>query len=145
MNILLIQKSDTLIEAIKNVLKEFQTCKIELKSSILSKYDKIKIEQKIKKNKPDILIIDEFYLKDQVEEVSYLLNHYPRISSAVIISNLQDRRLIKECTKYGISNFIPKDSSHKFYNELFIFLNKEHLKREIEKIIVDIVHLKERK
>jgi DNA-binding NarL/FixJ family response regulator len=145
MKILLLHNSKNIIQAIKIVLQKFKTCKTVIRSSTLGKKDIKKLNEKLKATNPDILILDEHYLSGQITEASDILRKYPKVTIIVIISkNDSKNKSIKQYKAAGINNFLSYDSAKSFYNEMLILLDKEYLKREVERIIVDIVQLKQR-
>lgn len=116
--------SHNLINLLKRIKKEYQT----LEEGIQSLY--------FEKNQ-----LFTSKILDTVENISLLIHHfseesiyhYPKFLK-FIISLSKSICLIKKCLYWQFSDF---------YNELEI--NYDNLEREIESILVDLVHLKNRK
>ncbi|MBA7508650.1 hypothetical protein ES705_00582 [subsurface metagenome] len=127
MKILLAEKRKNHISAVKLALTQIKDCECKKISSIIIADDIKKLDKKLKKEKPDILILDGDFISYQTKEnISPLKALYPEMSILILTTSFKQE---KKFTKVGIENFISKDSAEKFYNEMVIFLNKESNKK----------------
>ncbi len=131
MKILLAEKKKNHMSALKLALTQIKDCKCKKISSIVIVDEIKKLDEKLKEEKPDILILDGDFLFYQTKDnISSLKALYPEMPILVLTSNFEQE---KKFVLAGIEDFIPKDSADKFYEEMVIFLNKESNKKEIEK------------
>lgn len=127
MKILLAEKRKDHTSAVKLALTQIKDCECKKISSIIIADDIKKLDKKLKKEKPDILIFDGDFISYQTKEnISFLKTLYPEMSILVLAASFKQE---KKFTKVGIEDFILKDSAEKFYNEMVIFLNKESNKK----------------
>ncbi len=127
MKILLAEKRKNHISAVKLALTQIKDCECKKISSIIIADDIKKLDKKLKKEKPDILILDGDFISYQIKEnISFLKALYPEMSILILTTSFKQE---KKFTKVGIEDFISKDSAEKFYNEMVIFLNKESNKK----------------
>lgn len=127
MKILLAEKRENHISAVKLALTQIKDCECKKISSIIIADDIKKLDKKLKKEKPDILILDGDFISYQTKEnISPLKALYPEMSILILTTSFKQE---KKFTKVGIEDFISKDSAKKFYNEMVIFLNKESNKK----------------
>lgn len=127
MKILLAEKRKNHISAVKLALTQIKDCECKKISSIVIADDIKKLDKKLKKEKPDILILDGDFISYQTKEnISPLKALYPEMSILILTTSFKQE---KKFTKAGIEDFISKDSAEKFYNEMVIFLNKESNKK----------------
>ncbi|GAG69551.1 hypothetical protein ES703_112943 [subsurface metagenome] len=127
MKILLAEKRKNHISAVKLALTQIKDCECKKISSIIIADDIKKLDKKLKKEKPDILILDGDFISYQTKEnISPLKALYPEMSILILTTSFKQE---KKFTKVGIEDFISKDSAEKFYNEMVIFLNKESNKK----------------
>ena len=127
MKILLAEKRENHISAVKLALTQIKDCECKKISSIIIADDIKKLDKKLKKEKPDILILDGDFISYQTKEnISPLKALYPEMSILILTTSFKHE---KKFTKAGIEDFISKDSAEKFYNEMVIFLNKESNKK----------------
>lgn len=127
MKILLAEKRKNHISAVKLALTQIKDCECKKISSIIIADDIKKLDKKLKKEKPDILILDGDFISYQIKEnISPLKALYPEMSILILTTSFKQE---KKFTKVGIEDFISKDSAEKFYNEMVIFLNKESNKK----------------
>lgn len=127
MKILLAEKRKNHISAVKLALTQIKDCECKKISSIIIADDIKKLDKKLKKEKPDILILDGDFISYQTKEnISPLKALYPEMSILILTTSFKQE---KKFTKVGIEYFISKDSAEKFYNEMVIFLNKESNKK----------------
>jgi len=127
MKILLAEKRKNHISAVKLALTQIKDCECKKISSIVIADDIKKIDKKLEKEKPDILILDGDFISYQTKEnISPLKALYPEMSILILTTSFKQE---KKFTKVGIEDFISKDSAEKFYNEMVIFLNKESNKK----------------
>jgi len=85
---------------------------------------------KLKKEKPDVLIINGGFVNHKTREAMPVLQKlYPAMS--ILILSI-DPGMEEKYQKIGIGNFILKgDSAEKFYNSMNDFLKKEQIKVSI--------------
>ncbi len=127
MKILLAEKRKNHISAVKLALTQIKDCECKKISSIVIADDIKKLDKKLKKEKPDILILDGDFISYQTKEnISPLKALYPEMSILILTTSFKQE---KKFTKAGIEDFISKGSAEKFYNEMVIFLNKESNKK----------------
>lgn len=127
MKILLAEKRKNHISAVKLALTQIKDCECKKISSIVIADNIKKLDKKLKKEKPDILILDGDFISYQTKEnISPLKALYPEMSILILTTSFKQE---KKFTKAGIEDFISKDSAEKFYNEMVIFLNKESNKK----------------
>ena len=122
MKILLAEKRKNHISAVKLALTQIKDCECKKISSIVIADDIKKLDKKLKKEKPDILILDGDFISYQTKEnISPLKALYPEMSILILTTSFKQE---KKFTKAGIEDFISKDSAEKFYNKMVIFLTQ---------------------
>ncbi|MHB8278085.1 MAG: hypothetical protein ACYDIA_10595 [Candidatus Humimicrobiaceae bacterium] len=124
MKILLAEKGKDLISALLLVLTSIKNTEVKGIGLILN-VDRIdNLYKELKKEKPDILIINGGFV-DRItrESVLILQELYPAMK--VLILSI-DPEVEKKYLEVGIDNFIIKgDSAKVFYNSMVSFLKKE--------------------
>jgi DNA-binding NarL/FixJ family response regulator len=127
MKILLAEKRKNHISALKLALTQIKDCKCKKITKIVIVDEIKKLDKKLKKEKPDILILDGDFISYQTKKnISSLKALFPEMSILVLTSSFEQE---KKFVVAGIKDFIPKDSADKFYNELVFFLNKKSNKK----------------
>ena len=127
MKILLVENKTNHISAVVVALEDIKDNECKEVSTIISTDNINELDKKIKKEKPNILILNGgflFYLTK--ERISSLKSLYPEMSILVLTTSFEQEM---EFIKLGIDNFILKDFAVDFYKELVNFFNKECKKR----------------
>ena len=127
MKILLAEKSKDLISALMLLLTHIKNTDVKNIGPILN-VDKVdNLYKKLKKEKPDVLIINGGFVDHKTsEEVTILQGLYPLMTTLVLSTDL---KLEKKYLEIGLDNFILKgDSAEDFYISMVNFLNKEQKK-----------------
>jgi len=123
MKILLVENKTNHISAVVVALEDIKDNECKEVSTIISTDNINELDKKIKKEKPNILILNGgflFYLTK--ERISSLKSLYPEMSILVLTTSFEQEM---EFIKLGIENFILKDFAVNFYKELVNFFNKE--------------------
>jgi len=127
MKILLAEKSKDLISALMLLLTHIKNTDVK-KIGLIQNVDKVEnLYKKLKKVRPDILIInDGFVDRKTIEKGSFFQELYPLMTTLVLSADLA---LKKKYLEIGRDNFILKgDSAEDFYISMVEFLNKEQKK-----------------
>jgi DNA-binding NarL/FixJ family response regulator len=127
MKILLAEKSKNLISALMLVITAIKDTTVKEIGMILH-VDKVNsLYKELKKEKPDVLIINGGFVDHKTREsVPILQRLYPAMT--ILILSI-DPELEKKYLDIGIKNFILKgDSAEDFYSSLLGFLKKEQIK-----------------
>ena len=121
MKILLAEKSKNLVSALMLALSQIKDNEVKEIGLILSvdKFDNLYKE--LKKENPDVLIINEDFVEHKTRETVPILQAlYPYMTILILSKNPM---LEKKYLEIGIKNFIIKgDSAKDFYNSLVSFL-----------------------
>jgi hypothetical protein len=127
MKILLAEKSKDLISALMLLLTHIKNNDVKSIGPILNVDRVDNLHKKIKKEKPDILIINGGFVDHKTsEEVNSLRKTYPMMTTLVLSADLEVQ---KKYLEIGMNNFILKgDSAEDFYISMVKFLNKEQKK-----------------
>ena len=127
MKILLVENKTNHISAVVVTLEDIKDNECKEVSTIISTDNINELDKKIKKEKPNILILNGgflFYLTK--ERISSLKSLYPEMSILILTISFEQEM---EFIKLGIENFILKDFAVNFYKELINFFNKECKKK----------------
>lgn len=113
------------------VLIDQQKLMLEIVEAILSETSDILLQKKInswgkgmqylKKEQPDILLIDAFQYRDSLEILSFLKNEFPEMKM-ILFTFCKDKSLIVRALNTGIEGYVAKDSDY------------EHIIRSIEAV-----------
>jgi DNA-binding NarL/FixJ family response regulator len=130
MKILLAEKSKSLVSALMLVLTQIKDTGRNKIGSIFHVDSVNNLYSKLKKEKPDVLIINGGFVNHKTREAMPVLQKlYPAMS--ILILSI-DPGMEEKYQKIGIGNFILKgDSAEKFYNSMNDFLKKEQIKVSI--------------
>lgn len=124
MKILLAEKSKHLVSALMLVITQIKDSEVKEIGQILN-VDKVTgLYEELKKEKPDVLIINGGFVnhktRDIIPELEML---YPGMAIMILST---DPELEEKYADVGIGNFILKGNSAKdFYNSMVMFLRKE--------------------
>ena len=134
MKILLAEKSENLISALTLVLSEIKNNDVKEISLVLH-VDKVSaLFKELKKERPDVLIINGGFVDHKTREIMPGLQELYPLMSILILST--DPKLENSYSEIGIENFILKgDSTEEFYKSMVVFLKKEQ-----DAVPVDILH-----
>ncbi len=128
MKILLAEKRKNHISAVQFALTQIKDSECKEISTILIVDDMNKLDKKLKKEKPDILILDESFISYQTKEnINSLKALCPEISILALITSFKQGRKFAEV---GVEDFVLKDSADKFYNKMVIFLTNIAVKKK---------------
>ena len=127
MKILLAEKSKNLVSALMLVISQIKENEVEEIGSILNVDGVDNLYKELKKEKPDVLIINGGFVNHKTREtVPILQDLYPAMA-ILILSTYPE--LEKKYLEVGIENFIIKgESAEVFYNSMVSFLKKEQKK-----------------
>ena len=124
MKILLVEKGKNLISALLLVLTSIKNSEVKEIGLILN-VDRIdNLYKELKKEKPDVLIINDGFVDQITRESALILQElYPAMK--VLILSI-DPKVEKKYSEVGIDDFIIKGNSAEiFYNSMVSFLQKE--------------------
>jgi hypothetical protein len=127
MKILLAEKSKDLISALMLLLTHIKNTDVK-NIGLIQNVDKVEnLYKKLKKERPDILIINGGFVDHKTsDKVTVLQKLYPLMTTLILITDLG---LEKKYLETGMDNFILKgDSAEDFYISMVDFLNKEQKK-----------------
>ena len=124
MKILLAEKSKNLISALMLVITHIKNTKVKEIGSILNVDKVFNLFKELKKDRPDVLIINGGFVDHKTRETVPILQElYPAMAIMILSA---DPGLEKKYLELGIGNFITKgDSAEDFYNSMVNFLKKE--------------------
>ena len=127
MKILLAEKSKNLISALMLVVSQIKNTEVKEISSILNVDKAFNLYKELKKDRPDVLIINGGFVDHSTKEAVPVLQELYPAMTILILS--MDPELEKKYLEIGIEDFILKgDSAEDFYNSMVIFLKKEQKK-----------------
>ena len=133
MKILLAEKSKNLISALMLVISQIKNTEVKEIGSILNVDKVFNLYKELKKDRPDVLIINGGFVDNSTGETVPILQQLYPAMTILILS--MDPELEKKYLEIGIEDFILKgDSAENFYNSMVIFLKKEQKKISIIKI-----------
>jgi DNA-binding NarL/FixJ family response regulator len=133
MKILLAEKSKNLISALMLVISQIKNTEVKEIGSILNVDKVFNLYKELKKDRPDVLIINGGFVDHSTGETVPILQQLYPAMTILILS--MDPELEKKYLEIGIEDFILKgDSAENFYNSMVIFLKKEQKKISIIKI-----------
>ena len=127
MKILLAEKSKDLISALMLLLTHIKNTDVKNIGPILN-VDKVEnLYKKLKKERPDVLIINGGFVDHKTsDKVAVLQELYPLMTTLILSTDLG---LEKKYLEIGMDNFILKgNSAEDFYISMVDFLNKEQKK-----------------
>ena len=129
MKILLAEKSKNLISALMLVISQIKNTEVKEIGSILNVDKVFNLYKELKKDRPDILIINGGFVDHLTREAVPIIQElYPAMT--ILILSI-DSELEKKYLEIGVEDFILKgDSAEAFYNSMLIFLKKEQKKKE---------------
>ena len=127
MKILLAEKSKDLVSALMLVITQIKDTGVNEIGLILHVDRVNNLYSKLKKEKPDVLIINGGFVNHKTREAMPVLRKlYPAMT--ILILSI-DPGLEEKYQEIGIENFILKgDSAENFYNSMDIFLKEEQIK-----------------
>jgi DNA-binding NarL/FixJ family response regulator len=127
MKILLAEKSKHLISALMLVISQIKNTEVKEISSILNVDKVFTLYKELKKDRPDVLIINGGFVDHTTRETVPILQElYPAMT--ILILSI-DPKLEKKYLEIGVEDFILKgDSAENFYNSMVSFLKKEQKK-----------------
>jgi DNA-binding NarL/FixJ family response regulator len=130
MKILLAEKSKNLVSALMLVITQIKDTGINEIGSVLNVDSVDDLFKELKKEKPEVLIINGGFVNHKTREAMPVLQKlYPAMT--ILILSI-DPGLEEKYQEVGIGNFILKgDSAEKFYNSMDDFLKKELVKVSI--------------
>ena len=127
MKILLAEKSKDLISALMLLLTHIKNTDVK-NIGLIQNVDKVEnLYKKLKKERPDILIINGGFVDYKTsDKVAILQVLYPLMTTLILSTDLG---LEKQYLEIGMDNFILKgDSAEDFYISMVKFLHKEQKK-----------------
>jgi DNA-binding NarL/FixJ family response regulator len=127
MKILLAEKSKDLISALMLLLTHIKNTDVK-NIGLIQNVDKVEnLYKKLKKERPDILIINGGFVDHKTsDKVTVLQKLYPLMTTLILSTDLG---LEKKYLEIGMDNFILKgDSAEDFYISMVDFLDKEQKK-----------------
>jgi DNA-binding NarL/FixJ family response regulator len=133
MKVLLAEKKENNISAIKLVLSQIRSSEIKGMGSILTVSSVKGLYKKLLKETPEVLIMNGGFVNSKTKEmVPELQSLYPLMGILILSS---DFKLEKEYLKIGVKDFILKgDSAREFYDSMVVYLTKEN-NRKRKKLI----------
>jgi hypothetical protein len=133
MKVLLAEKKENNISAIKLVLSQIRSSEIKGMGSILTVSSVKGLYKKLLKETPEVLIMNGGFVNSKTKEmVPELQSLYP-LMGILILST--DFKLEKEYLKIGVKDFILKgDSAREFYDSMVVYLTKENNRKRKEVI-----------
>jgi DNA-binding NarL/FixJ family response regulator len=127
MKILLAEKSKNLISALMLLLNHIKNTDVK-NISLIQNVDRVEsLHKKLKKEKPDVLIINGGFADHQTsDDITVFQKLYPLMTTLVLSTDIG---LQKKYLETGMDNFILKgDSAEDFYISIVKFLHKEEKK-----------------
>jgi DNA-binding NarL/FixJ family response regulator len=127
MKILLAEKSKSLVSALMLVLTQIKDTGVNEIGLVLHVDSVNNLYSKLKKEKPEVLIINGGFVNHKTREaIPVLQKLYPAMT--ILILSI-DPGLEEKYQEIGVGNFILKgDSAENFYNSMNDFLKKEQIK-----------------
>jgi len=127
MKILLAEKSKNLISALMLVVTTIKDTAVKEIGTILH-VDKVSsLYKELKKEKPDVLIINGGFVDHKTREAVPIMQGLCPAMTILILS--MDPKLEKKYLDIGVKDFILKgDSAEDFYASMLGFLKKEQIK-----------------
>jgi DNA-binding NarL/FixJ family response regulator len=124
MKILLAEKSKNLVSALMLLLTQIKNTDVKNIDLILN-VDKVdNLYKELKKEKPDVLIMNGGFVDHKTRETVPLLQELYPLMTTLILGT--DPELEKKYLEKGMDNFLLKgDSAEDFYISMVNFLNKE--------------------
>ncbi len=124
MKILLAEKSKLLISALMLVITQIKDSDVKEIGQILNVDKVVSLYEELKKEKPDVLIINGGFINHKTRDIIPELEMmYPGMAIMILST---DPELEEKYAEVGIRNFILKgNSAEDFYNSMVIFLRKE--------------------
>ena len=124
MKILLAEKSKNLVSALMLLLTQIKNTDIKNIGLILI-VDKVdNLYKELKKEKPDVLIMNGGFVDHKTRETVPILQELYPLMTTLILGT--DPELEKKYLEKGMDNFLLKgDSAEDFYISMVNFLNKE--------------------
>ena len=134
MKVLLAEKSENNISAIKFVLSQIRSSEIKGIGPILTASSVKGLFKTLQKEEPEVLIINGGFVDHKTKKIiPDLQSLYPYMAIMILST---DFRLEEEYLKIGVKDFILKgDSAGKFYDSMVVFLKKENKKGRKEELI----------
>ena len=124
MKILLAEKSKNLISALMLVISQIKDNEVKEIGLILNVDKVLNLYKELKKDRPDVLIINGGFVDHKTRETIPVLQELYPAMAIMILST--DPGLEKKYLELGIENFIIKgESAEDFYNSMVNFLKKE--------------------
>ena len=132
MKILLAEKSKSLISALMLVISQIKENEVKEIGLILHVDKVVNLHKELKKDKPDILIINGGFVDHlTIKTVLTLKELYPAMK--ILILSIDPEVGKKYLEMVGIDDFIIKGNSAKiFYNSMVRFLKKEQKRLQLE-------------
>ncbi|MBE3089134.1 MAG: response regulator transcription factor [Actinobacteria bacterium] len=122
--ILLAEKSKNLVSALMLLISHIKNTEVKEIGSILNVGKVDNLNKELKKEKPDVLIINGGFVDHKTRETVPILQELYPAMTILILST--DPGLEKKYLEIGIENFIIKgDSAEDFYDSMVNFLKKE--------------------
>lgn len=124
MKILLAEKSKNLVSALMLLLTQIKNTDVKNIGLILN-VDKVdNLYKELKKEKPDVLIMNGGFVDHKTRETVPILQELYPLMTTLILGT--DPELEKKYLEKGMDNFLLKgDSAEDFYISMVNFLNKE--------------------
>jgi hypothetical protein len=124
MKILLAEKSKNLVSALMLLLTQIKNTDVKNIDLILN-VDKVdNLYKELKKEKPDVLIMNGGFVDHKTRETVPILQELYPLMTTLILGT--DPELEKKYLEKGMDNFLLKgDSAEDFYISMVNFLNKE--------------------
>jgi hypothetical protein len=133
MKVLLAEKKENNISAIKLVLSQIRSSEIKGMGSILTVSSVKDLYIKLLRETPEVLIMNGGFVNSKTKEMIPVLQSLYPLMGILILST--DFKLEKEYLKIGVKDFILKgDSAREFYDSMVIFLTKENNRKRKEVI-----------
>ncbi|MCL4416927.1 MAG: hypothetical protein M1365_09550 [Actinobacteria bacterium] len=124
MKILLAEKNKNLISALTLMISQIKDSSVKEIGTVLHVDNADNLYKELKKEKPDILIINDGFIYHKIREaVPIMQGLYPDMT--ILILSIYPE-LEKKYSEIGIKDFILKgDSAEDFYASMVSFLKKE--------------------
>lgn len=127
MKILLAEKSKHLVSALMLVITQIKDLEVKEIGQILN-VDKVdSLYKKLKKEKPDVLIMNGGFVNHETRDIIPELEMLYPAMAIMILST--DPEIEEKYLEVGVENFILKgNSAEDFYNSMVMFLRKEKIR-----------------
>ena len=133
MKVLLAEKKENNISAIKLVLSQIRSSEIKGMGSILTVSSVKDLYIKLLRETPEVLIMNGGFVNSKTKEMIPVLQSLYPLMGILILSS--DFKLEKEYLKIGVKDFILKgDSAREFYDSMVVYLTKENNRKRKEVI-----------